>query len=144
VIALDAACLVALLRGEAGAPVVADLLRAGGGVLLSAANRAEVVDRLARQGAPSDAVIADLDLLELDAVDVTNAIADRAGQLRARYYHRTDCPLSLADCIALATAAAAGARLATSDAALARTARDAGVTVVAVPNSHGKAPTADV
>jgi predicted nucleic acid-binding protein len=135
---LDAACLVALFRGEPGAAAVAGLIRRG--ATISVVNRAEVIDRLARQGANATEVRADLDMLGLDHLDVTASIADRAAMLRATHYHRTTCPVSLADCIAAASTLVKGAGLATSDAALAAMARRCGIDVAAIPNSQGIVP----
>ena len=73
---LDAACLVALFRGEPGADAVGELIRAG--AVLSAINRAETIDRLVRQGAGATDVRADLDVLELESPPVTTELADRA------------------------------------------------------------------
>jgi len=49
-------------------------------------------------------------------------------------------PLSLADCLALATAIDLGDALATSDRALAALARRYQLTVVALPDSRGRKP----
>ena len=136
---LDAACLVALFRGEPGADAVGELIRAG--AVLSAINRAETIDRLVRQGAGATDVRADLDVLELESPPVTTELADRAGVLRAPHYHRTTSALSLADCVALATAIDLDRPLATSDHALARVAWALGLDVCAIANSHGDAPT---
>jgi predicted nucleic acid-binding protein len=51
-------------------------------------------------------------------------------------------PLSLADCVALATALALGQRLATSDPALIATARDETCDVVALLDARGRRPAA--
>lgn len=54
------------------------------------------------------------------------AQARRAGVLRIAHYHRERSPLSLADCIALATAETAGT-LVSSDRMLLRAARSEGI-----------------
>lgn len=65
--------------------------------------------------------------------------ARRSGSLRARYYHRGECDLSLADCILLASAGD-GERIATTDPAVATVARAEGIDVVALPDSSGQRP----
>lgn len=76
----------------------------------------------------------------LEVVPVDEGIGRRAGLLHARHYHRTDRPLSLADCVALATALVLDRRLATSDPALLAAAGDEGCTGIALPNSQGERP----
>ena len=137
-IVLDASCLVSLLRGEPGQNEVAGALAGECG--MNALNRAEVIDRLARHGAPADDVAADLDTLGIAFQPLTVELADRAAVLHSRYYHRVDRPLSLADCVALATAIAARSALATSDAHLATTCVEVGCEVVEVANSMGHYP----
>lgn len=63
-----------------------------------------------------------------------------ATSLRSRHYHRTRSAVSLADCICIATALALETDLATTDPALARVARDAGLSVIALPDSNGQLP----
>lgn len=63
-----------------------------------------------------------------------------ATSLRSDHYHRTRAPVSLADCVCIATALTLETDLATTDAALARVARDAGLTVIALPDSNGRVP----
>ena len=63
-----------------------------------------------------------------------------ASELRAAHYHRAKMPVSLADCICVATAISLGTDLATTDPALAAVARAAGVEVIALPNSAGVIP----
>jgi PIN domain nuclease of toxin-antitoxin system len=138
-VVLDANCLIAHFLGEPGADDVAPLLR-NGQCVMSTLNRAEVIDRLGRSGSPSADVIAAIEILEIDFADVDTAIADRAAALRSKHYHRTNRPVSLADCVALATAKGDGLQLATSDQDLAAMADDEGVAVVAVANSRGVRP----
>ncbi len=61
-------------------------------------------------------------------------------ELRAKHYHRERRPVSIADCICLATALRLKEDLATTDPALAAVAREEGVTVVALPDSSGQRP----
>lgn len=125
---LDAYAIVALLRGEPGADAVGRLFeRPDDAPAISAANVAEVVDVLVRHyRRSSDEVAEKLDWLAvggLGTVPVTDEIARRAGVLHAGHYHRTRSPLSLADCLCLATALDRGDSLATADAPLLEAAR---------------------
>lgn len=137
-------CRLALLlsRPDPGSVLAVNL-----GQAVAAVRRilAEVVDRLIRMGG-WDAVALRQRVnwliaggLEVEPVWVP--IARRAGRLRAEHYQRTDRPLSVSDCICLATAIQLGGQLATTDSVLAATARSLGVAVVALPNSAGQRPT---
>lgn len=137
---LDAACCIALFRGEPGATAVGELI-ARGDASISAINRAEVIDRLVRQGAGAVGVIADLDMLAIESHPVSASIADQAGALRAKHYHRTRSPVSMSDCVAAATAAQLGLELATSDQVLADLASTMGVRVIPIANSRAVQPT---
>ena len=59
----------------------------------------------------------------LAIIPVDEAIGREAGRLHALWYDRTKRPLSMADCVALATATALGHAIATADRALAETGR---------------------
>lgn len=139
---LDAYALVAYLRKEPAASEVAALLR--GPTVLPAVNAAEVVDQLVRIfGRDADEVCADLALLSYAGMKVewlSSEIATEAGRLRARHYHRQRRAVSLADCVAAATALALSRPLATSDPALAALVRDEGGEVHALPDSAGRLP----
>jgi predicted nucleic acid-binding protein len=63
-----------------------------------------------------------------------------AGRLRAKHYHRERCAVSLADCIAAATALTEQRPLATFDLALATVLRSEGGTVLPLANSNGVKP----
>jgi hypothetical protein len=63
-----------------------------------------------------------------------------ATTLRAEHYHRARAPVSLADCICVATAISLDTDLATTDPALAAVARAAGVEVIPLPDSAGVSP----
>jgi len=83
-------------------------------------------------------------LLESGGLQIAVLDADigtSAGELHAKHYDRKTSPLSMADCVALATAAALGEPLATSDPPLAAAARAAGVAVVGLPDADGRRPT---
>lgn len=137
-VVLDASCVVGLLLGEAGqTDVVAALTQE---CAMSVLNRAEVVDRIARKGVAAEDVAADLDTLGIEFVALDADTADRAGKIRALHYHRTERPLSMADCVALATALALNATLATCDAPLAAIAHANGCEVLPIANSLGIYP----
>jgi PIN domain nuclease of toxin-antitoxin system len=114
---LDAYALIAFLVDEPAAPQVEDLLRHRRAAITSV-NYAEALDRLVRgHGVPEHAVSAAMaPLLDdgLDEIDVDFRLARSAARLRSTHYHRTRCPLSLADCVCLA-AVADGDVLATAD-----------------------------
>ena len=111
---------------------------------ISAVNLAETLDVLVRvQGWPADQIeqrIRWLTIGGLAVVPVDELIALEAGRLHAQHYHRSRRPLSLADCVALATAHALGMPLATSDPHLAQTAMEIGVALVALPDARGRRP----
>jgi predicted nucleic acid-binding protein len=142
---LDAQAVIAALTGESAAREVESLLRADEDPpSISAVNVAELIDVLVRgKGRGFDEVVERLAWLEvagLEVIPVDGPIAQRAGDLRARHYDRATRPVSLADCVALATAITAHDRLATSDPALAATARAEGCLVIPLPDSRGKRP----
>ncbi|MFZ0835593.1 MAG: PIN domain-containing protein [Mycobacterium sp.] len=139
---LDAYAVLAYFRGETAADEVAGLLRSR--TVLSAANAAEVVDQLVRvYGRDADYVHGDLALLThagLETAPVTDSLGFHAGRLRARHYHRQRMPVSLADCIAAATALDRRQPLATSDPALAELVRAEAGEIRGLPDSTGKRP----
>ena len=142
---LDAQAIVALLLGEPAAAEVAALFRGPGpSVSISAMNVAEVVDVLVRvMGRTYEAVSEKLDWLSaggLVVVPVDESIGRSAGRIHARRYHRRDRPLSMADCIALATALTHRQPIATSDPPLAAAAAAEGCDVVPLPDSQGRRP----
>ena len=140
---LDAYAALAFLREEPGADEVAGLLRRGPTVM-SAANVAEVVDQLLRVHRRDPyRVHADLMLLThagLDVLPITAYDGIAAGRLRSRHYHRERCAVSLADCVAAATALALRRPLATADPALARLVREEGGEIHALADSEGVKP----
>ena len=115
---LDAYAVLAFLKDEPAAGEVEPLIDSGGA--LTALGVAEVIDHLVRlAGADEEDVSLDLAQLGLDeAVVVDGVVASAAGRLRARRYHRTGCPVSLADCVAAEVARSTGRPLATSEPAL--------------------------
>lgn len=131
---LDAQAVVALLLDERGADRVVGLIQREAAI--SAVNVAEVIDVIARgHKRDADEVVQRIDWLVaggLVVVPVTDDVARAAGALRSREYHRSRNPLSLADCVALATAMSRGEPLATADRPLAETARRNRVRVVSL------------
>ena len=115
---------------------------------VSAVNLAEVVTVLVRhRDLPAGEVVEKLRWLVVGGLGVVPAdepIGLLAGALHARHYHRTRRPVSLADCVALATALQRNERLATSDPDLLAAARSEGCPVVPLLDSMGKRPTVDV
>jgi PIN domain nuclease of toxin-antitoxin system len=139
---LDAYALIALVADEPAAGEVEELLR-GGGCRASVVNVAETVDVSHRVHALTideiREVLGPLFLEQLALVQPDERHAWVAAELRGRYYHRDDRPLSLADCFLLAHAGEDGA-VATSDAPVAEVARSEGIAVVALPDSSGQRP----
>ena len=140
---LDAQPVVTFLAGEPAADEIAELLRRE--PVMSVANAAEVVDVLVRlRGLAADeaqaVVLSFLDELAAP-VPVSLEIALDAGAIRGAAYGRHQLDVSLADCIAIATAGPGGS-VATSDPALATIARAEGVEVIALPDSRGRRPPA--
>jgi predicted nucleic acid-binding protein len=133
---LDSYAVIAFLRGEAAAPLVQPLLEAGDAGL-TAVGVAEVVDHLVRLARVEEDEVA-LDLAQLgllDGLPVSAGLGQDAGRLRARHYHRTRCPVSMADCIAAVTARATGRPLATADPRLLDVSTAEGIDVIALPAS---------
>ncbi|MHB8452582.1 MAG: PIN domain-containing protein [Mycobacteriales bacterium] len=142
-IVLDSYAVIAYLRGERAAPQVRVLLDAGGAAL-TAVGVAEVLDHLVRL-VGVDEEDAALDLAQLDLLDgivVDSAVGGAAGLLRARHYHRTRRPLSMADCIAAHCARARAEPLATSDPHLLDVCHAEGIATVVLPGSDGSVWTA--
>jgi predicted nucleic acid-binding protein len=128
---LDAFGLIALLAEEPAADEVETLLRRGEAAI-TAVNLAEALDVLQRvQGIPRgrlEAVITPLLSDEMALVVVDERIARDAADIRARHYHRTRAPVSLADCLLIA-ATGDSDELATADGPLIRVAEAEGVRV---------------
>lgn len=144
-ILLDAQALLAFLREEPAAAEVAVMLAdETEHCVMSAINVAEVVDRLVRRfGFTAADATAGLRLLRsggLDVLVVDEVIAEDAGRLRARHYDRATRALSMADCVALATARRENAQLATAEAPLAAAARAESVAVIALPDALRRRP----
>jgi predicted nucleic acid-binding protein len=94
-------------------------------------------------GRDADDVHADLAILSQAGIDMpplTTDVGNEAGRLRARHYHRGKRAVSLADCIAAATALTQAQPLTTSDPARAALVRDEDGEVHGLPDSHGRTP----
>lgn len=140
---LDAYAVIAYLRAEPAADQVRPLLQ-GGDVHLTAVGVAEVIDHFVRLvGTHEDDIVLDLAQLGLlDALPVDAALGNAAGRLRAGYYHRTRCAVSMADCLAAETARRHGRPLATSDPHLLDVCHAESISVVPLPGSNGSTWTA--
>ena len=105
---------------------------------------AEILDVMTRiYERPVAATVTALAMLETAGLQthvVDAVIGLSAGELHARHYDRKASPLSMADCIALATALLLREALATSDGPLAAAAVIEGVDVLGLPNSTGDRP----
>ena len=137
---LDAAALVALVRGEPAAERVAAVLR-DGAAGMTAINLGEAIDVIVRRGgvaaAEAQRVIGRLTASTLAVTPVDEAIAWQAAELRARRYHRSSAPVSLSDCVCLVAAGDHGIVL-TSDGPMLRIARLEGIAAEALPDSSGR------
>jgi predicted nucleic acid-binding protein len=135
---LDAYAVIAYLRAEPAAAEVRTLLE-GSDVTLTAVGVAEVIDHLVRL-AGADEEDAALDLAQLgllDPISVGSDLGLASGRLRARYYHRTRCAVSMADCIAAEAARRATTDLATSDPHLLELCRRDSIPTVVLTGSDG-------
>jgi PIN domain nuclease of toxin-antitoxin system len=133
---LDAFALIALLAEERAAEQVETLIRRGD-TAITTVNLAEALDVLQRVGGiPRERLEALTSPLIGEQVRLANLdeqTARNAADVRARRYHRTRSPLSLADCILLAATGPADT-LATADQVLIRTAEAENVSVTALAN----------
>ncbi|MGH2903881.1 MAG: PIN domain-containing protein [Solirubrobacteraceae bacterium] len=132
---LDAFALIALLAEEPAADEVERLLRRGEAAI-TAVNLAEALDVLQRvQGIPRErlqTITTPLVAERMTLVPIDERIARDAAEIRARHYHRTRAPVSLADCILLAATGDTD-ELATADGPLIRIAEAEGTKVRALP-----------
>ena len=138
-IILDSYAVLALLKGEPAAELVAGLLDGDDEARLTAVGVAEVIDHLVRLvGSSEDDAALDIAQLGLaDAVLVDPAVAIRSGLLRARHYNRRRRAVSLADCVAAEAARMYGAALATADPHLLDLCHDEAIYRVVLPDSTG-------
>lgn len=137
---LDAYALIAVLRGEPAADELRLVLESND-AQIHPLNLAEVLDRMVRlAGADADEIEGDVAVLGVRTADVRTADLVDAGRWRGRHYHRSDRPVSLADCVAAVAAVRGGMPLATSDPACAAMVREEGGALLALPDSTGKRP----
>jgi predicted nucleic acid-binding protein len=114
---LDAYALIAFMVGGPATRQVREILREGDAAVATT-NLVEVLDvsqRVHRVPIPRALEVLE-PLLEgpLTAIPLDLAVARRAAQIRARHYHRSSRPISLADAVLIASAAH-GDRIATAD-----------------------------
>lgn len=141
-VVLDAYGVVAVLAQEPAAREVEETLRVDQ-TAIPTVNLAEALDVLVRvRGAARSRALQGLRLLfhaGLRPIPTELETAFRAADLRAADYHRTACPVSIADCVLLAHAGPED-RVATSDPHVAALARAEGIGLVPLPDSSGRRP----
>jgi predicted nucleic acid-binding protein len=129
---LDAYALIAFLVGGPAASQVRAILREGGATVATA-NLAEALDVSQRvYGLPIARAMEVLETLFAETLATRTLdlpTAQRAADIRARHYHRSARPISLADAILLASAGPDD-RIATADPDVLAVASDEGVRVV--------------
>ena len=139
---LDAFAVLALALDEPAAAEIEEIVRSGA-VAVTATNYFEATDRLVRRsGWLPNETSERFGLLfddPADVVPVDAAVAWRGALLRARYYHRVRCAISLADSVLLASAGPDD-RIATADPAIAAVARAEGIGLIPLPDSSGRRP----
>lgn len=139
---LDAYAILALALNEPAADEVERLLRTEE-TAITAVNLFEAADYyLRRAGAVEAEARAQLSFVVGEAVRiivVTEDHAWRGARLRAQYYARGKCDVSLADCLLLA-APGEDDSVATSDPAVAAVARAEGIGLVALPDTSARRP----
>ena len=135
---IDASALIALLGAEPAAGEVQEMLNRG--AAMTTLNLAEAIDRLKRRYdlelERTRPVIEGLLEKSLMLLPLGPLQAWRAGELRAAHYHRSRCPISLADAVLLASAPAGG-RIASSDGPLLKVAVSEGIAIAPLPDSNG-------
>jgi ribonuclease VapC len=115
---LDAFALIALLTEEPAADEVEAIMRRGEATMPTI-NLAEALDVLQRVRGFSrerlDTIVEPLLGKGIELLPVDERMAREAADIRARRYHRTRAPVSLADCVLLAAARKVTAVVATAD-----------------------------
>jgi len=136
---IDASALIALLGAEPAAGEVQEMLNRG--AAMTTLNLAEAIDRLKRRYdleiEQTRPVIEGLLAKSLTLLPLGPAQAWRAGQIRAAHYHRSRCPISLADAVLVASTPAGG-RIASSDGPLLTVATSEGIATAVLPDSKGR------
>ena len=139
---LDAYAILALARNEPAANEVERLIRERV-TAITTVNLFEVADFLLRRAHADEAEArAQLSLVIGDPVRVVPVTQDhawRGARLRARYYERERCEVSLADCVLLA-APGEDDSVATADPAVATVARAEGIGLVGLPDTSDRRP----
>ena len=135
---LDSYAVIAHLRGEPAARRVVRLLEAGDAALTTV-GVVEALDQLIRvDGVDEEEATLDLAELELlEPVPLDGLTAMAAGRLRAGYYHRTRCAVSLADCVTAETARTWSEPLAAADPHLLDVCHAERIPVIPLPGSDG-------
>ena len=123
---IDASALIAMLKAEPGAAMVAAAI---GDARISTVNLAEVISHFTHLGMPADAIDAMLGPLPLTPVPADTALARTAGQLRGP---TASAGLSLGDRFCLALASHEGRPAWTADRAWLDVAETVGVEVVLI------------
>lgn len=135
---IDASALIALLGAEPAAGEVQELLNRG--AAMTTLNLAEAIDRLKRrydlEVERTRPVIEGLLAKSLVLLPLGPAQAWRAGEVRAAHYHRSHCPISLADAVLVASAPVGGC-IASSDGPLLSVAASEGIATAVLPDSLG-------
>lgn len=132
---LDAYALIAFLVGGPATSQVRAILREGNAAVATA-NLAETLDVSARRHGLS--ISRAMEILEplleetLTTVPLDSAVAQRAAEIRAKHYHRSTRPISLADAVLIASATASD-RIATADADVLAIAKAERLRSVALP-----------
>ncbi len=136
---IDASALIALLGAEPAAVEVQEMLNLG--AAMSTLGLAEAIDRLKRRYdleiEQTRPVIEGLLAKSLTLLPLEPLQAWRAGEIRAAHYHRSRCPISLADAVLVASAPAGG-RIASSDGPLLGVAASEGLATVPLLDSKGR------
>jgi len=139
---VDTQGIVALLVAEPAAAEVEAILRGRDGIAtISAITIAEIIDVGVRtRGQRVDTMDDQISALiagGVEVVPVDEDISRLAGALRARHWDPKRRPVSMADCIVLATAMMVREPVATSDRPLIAAARAEGHPVIALLDSRG-------
>ena len=133
---LDAYALIAFLVGGPATQEVRSILREGDAAVATA-NLAEVLDvsqRVHRVPIPRAVEILEPLLVgPLTAVPLDSTVARRTAEIRARHYHRSSRPISLADAVLIGSAKL-GDRIATADPDVLAVARAEKLESVALPD----------
>jgi predicted nucleic acid-binding protein len=135
---LDAYAVIAFFRAEPAAGAVRPLLKRPG-ITLTTVGVAVVLDHLIRiVGVDEENATLDVAQLGLlDGIPVSPALGAAAGRLLARRYHRSRCPVSIADCIAAEAARSRTEPLATSDPDLLDLCHVEDIARIVLPRSDG-------